>query len=501
MNENGQRETATAETVSAEIQRRPHIFMRLAENALTVAESLRGNYFHNTALFIAALRQAAQLAEAGARDPVLQTFDVRGLNWEDLRGEVVTFLDGGLGQVQVASRVPILLRVGSYQVKTGERNLAEREQFGYYPVILGDLEGGSKERKDFVDIVRITAELLGGLAALKRTPDLRVLMFHGPLVYLVGNYAGHTPFTEGDVDRFLESYAADPEQGRALKEAFLHEARVDVYPQMVPGRAAELAERRLFEPLAWMAYLYRQLVTEAQARNPVPIIAGVVERGRLTEFSRSVLLERVFRGLREKDRLDYFNEMFGRHDLTTPEALLARLGYTDTLLLSMILQPGEASEPWEVNKYGSLRDTKDMTKGMEVNGEAFKTPVNWRTLAPPSPFGFPRVRACYVSVSETTEPIRVEVFEGLGEGQIEEAARRVLLYSALLPGYGFPVGLDVADKYAKVPAWLTDAYAKLIRHHLGVSLQRGDVSDAEMRRLIVQAIYMTHRDWIFRPNA
>lgn len=89
----------------------------------------------------------------------------------------------------------------------------------------------------------------------------------------------------------------------------------------------------------------------------------------------------------------------------------------------------------------------------------------------------------------------------MGENQIEEAARRVCLYSALLPGYGFPVGLDVADKFAKVPSWLTDAYAKLIRHHLGVSLQRGDVPDAEMRRLIVQSIYMTQRDWLFRPDA
>ena len=95
----------------------------------------------------------------------------------------------------------------------------------------------------------------------------------------------------------------------------------------------------------------------------------------------------------------------------------------------------------------------------------------------------------------------MEIFDDLGPGQIEEAARRVFLYSALLPGYGFPVGLDVADKYAKVPTWLTDAYAKLIRHHLGVSLQRGEVSDAQMRRLIVQAIYMTQRDWIFRPGA
>jgi hypothetical protein len=71
----------------------------------------------------------------------------------------------------------------------------------------------------------------------------------------------------------------------------------------------------------------------------------------------------------------------------------------------------------------------------------------------------------------------------------------------MLPGYGFPVGLDIADKYAHVPSWLTDAYGKLIKHQLGVSLQSGEVSDAQMRRILIQAIYMTHRDWLFRPNA
>jgi len=496
MNEDGQSLRVTPEAVSAEIQRRPHVFLRLAENALTVAESLRGNYFYNTARFIAALREVARLAQAGQRDPVLSTFEARGLGWDDLRGEVVTFIDGGIGQVQVASRVPILLRVGSYRVKTGERNITEREQFGYYPVILGDLEGGSKDRKDFVDIVRITAELLGGLSALQRTPDLRMLMFHGPLVYTVWHYMGHTPFTEGDIDRFLESYAADPTLGRALKEGFLHEARVEIYPQMVPGRDAKLAERRLFEPLAWMAYLYRQLVAEAQARQPIPIIAGVVERGALTEFSRNVLLERVFLNLRKNNRLDYLTEIFGRSDLITPDALLSRLRYTDTLLLSMILKPGEASEPWTMGKYGGFRDND-----VELNGEAFPTRFSFAPLAPPSPFGFPRVRGCYVCVSETTEPVRVEVFDDLGAEQIEEAAQRVFLYSSLLPGYGFPVGLDVADKYAKVPTWLTNAYAKLIRHHLSVSLQLGEVSDSEMRRLMVQAIYMTQRDWIYRPTS
>ena len=59
-------------------------------------------------------------------------------------------------------------------------------------------------------------------AALERTPNLRVLMFHGPLVYLMGPHAGHNPFTERDIDRFLHHYAPSETLGRQLKEDFLH---------------------------------------------------------------------------------------------------------------------------------------------------------------------------------------------------------------------------------------------------------------------------------------
>lgn len=485
----------TEDGVREDLQRQPHVLMKLAENALTVAESLRDNYFKNTARFVSALRRAMYEAAQGRRtDPVLTVHKIENVNWSAFQGEIVTFIDGGVGQVQISSQVPILLRVGSYCVRTGERHLTEREQFGYYPVILGDLEGGSKERKDFPDIVRITAELLGGLSALERTPDLRVLMFHGPLVYLMGGYAGHTPFTEKDIDLFLRQYAPDPNLAYRIKEDFLQEAYVDIYPQMT-DRSDEWVQRRLFEPLAWIAYLYRRLIQEARKRKPPPIIAGVVERGELREFSEKVLLERVFHGLRKNRKLDYFNQMYGRSDLKSPKSLLDKLGYTDTLLLSMLLRPGEFSEPWEINKYDGLR-----RGNVSLPGEAGTSQVNFAPLKP-SKVGFPQVRGCYVQVSETTEPVRVEVFQELGHHEIVEASRRIYLYSRLLPGYGFPVGLDIADKYAHVPAWLTNAYSKLIRHHLGVSLQQGEISDADMRRILVQAIYMTHRDWLFRPKA
>jgi hypothetical protein len=487
----------TQEGVQQDLLRQPQLMMRLAENALVVAESLRDNYFKNTAQFISHVRRTMAQAERGQRpDPILRVRRVASTTWADLQGEVVTFIDGGIGQVQVSSQLPILLRVGSYCVKTGERSLAEREQFGYYPVILGDLEGGSKERKDFPDIVRITAELLGGLSALERLPDLRVLMFHGPLVYLVGAYAGHTPFTERDIDLFLRHYAPDPELGHHLKGQFLEEARLDVYPRLAPERSDEWIRRRLFEPLAWMAFLYRKLIRTAAQRIPKPVIVGVVERGELREFCERVVLERVFRNLRARHNADHFNHIYGRSDLTSPKAMLDRLGYTDALLLAMLLRPGEFSEAWTVGKYDGLR-----RGNVSLPGESWQEPADWSCLKPPSPFGFPQVLGCYLQASETTEPVRIEVFDALGADQIEEAARRTYLYARLLPGYGFPVGLDIADKHAHVPAWLTDAYGKLIRFHLGVSLQRGEITDAEMRRILVQAIYMTRRDWLFRPQA
>ncbi len=488
-------QTLTEKDVREKLQRQPNLMLRLTENALTVATSLRDNYFKNTAKFIAHLRQAMDEANNGVRpNSPLKVFSVGKVDWSQCQNEVVTFIDGGIGRVQLSSQVPILLRVGSYCVRTGEKRLAEREQFGYYPVILGDLEGGSKERKDFPDIVRSTAELLGGLSAFERTPDLSVLMFHGPLVYLMGGYAGHTPFTEKDIDLFLHHYARDPEIARQLKEKFLNEAFVEIYPRMTENYI-KWKERRLFEPLAWIAFLYRQLIQKASERKNTPIIAGVVERGDLREFSERILLERVFQGLRKKNNLDYFNEMYGRSDLNSPKSLLDKLGYTDILLLAMLLRPGEYSEPWNISKYDGLRKGE-----VSLPGESGTSTVNFEPLKR-GPIGFPEILGFYVHLSETTEPIRVEVFAELGRNQIAEVARRVYLYSRLLSGYGFPVGLDIADKFAHVPNWLTDAYSKLIRHHLGVSLQQGEISDAEMRRILVQAIYMKHRDWLFRPTS
>ena len=481
--------------VAQDLRNQPHLLMQLAGNALTVAENLRDNYFRNTTKFIAHLRGRVY-GVRGEQAPLIKVADANDLRWEDIKGEKVTFIDGGVGRVELASQIPILLRVGSYTVRPGERRLSEREHFGYYPVLLGDIEGGSKERRDFPDIVRIISELLGGLAVLDNNPDIDVLMFHGPLMYLMNAYAGHTPFTEKDIDLLLANYAPNAESAKTIKEDFLAEARQKIYPQMLSDPGA-WSGRRLFEPLAWIAFLLKRIIKTAKARTPVPIIAGVVERGgNSTEYARKHLLRKSFEGFRQEEGGEnYFNKMFGRSDLLNPDALVDRLGYTDALLAAMLLKVGDRTDDWKISKAGGLH--KSMMKAL-IPGEVREGEVDFSALQSDRPFGFPRVSGAYIHVSEAAYPIRVEVFSGLK--QMDAAAKRAYLYARLLPQYGFPVGLDIADKYAKIPAWMTSAYAKLIRHHLGVGLQSGDISDKEMRKIIMQAVYMNQRDWIFRPK-
>jgi len=475
--------------VGQEIVKRPHIFVALVQNALTVARSLRENYFVNTARLVSEIKIKTRGDNgSGTGDSEGPLFTVQKVDtsksWDDYRGEQIAFIDGGVGSVEILGQVPILLRVGAYKVRTGETVLSRREEFGFYPVILGDLAGGSKERKDYPDLVRIIAELLAVLHTLQRYPDLDVLVLHGPLVYLMGQYAGHIPFTEEDMDIFLRNYGLE----QNLKEEFQDEAQ-RIYPQMTEQWRSSSWVGRLegrYEPICVIRFLLWKilhLICDEQ-RPRRTLICGVAERGALSEFVRRF----VFRRALERDP-DFFNRIFGRDDINSPQAAVDRLGYNDPLLLSMLLEPGEYSEPFDMDKYGGFR-----------RAEIADVRLNYTIFRPDGPFPFPKITGFYLQVSENTFPIRVEVFGELAEEQLREIAQRVHLYSTLLPGYAFPVGLDIADKFAKIPQWLTDAYGKLIKYHLREQLYLGEITDEQLRKIIIQALYATQRDWLFRPS-
>lgn len=485
------------ETVK-ELLKKPHIFVALVQNAFTVAQSLRDNYFADTARLVSRLRtQLVDNAdEKGSKRPIFKITQVdMNKNWESYRGEEIAFIDGGFGSVDILGQVPMLLRVGTYKVKTGETVLSQREKFSFYPMILGDLIGGSKERRDYTDIVRIIAELLAVLRTLQHNPNLDILVLHGPLVYMMGQYAGHIPFTEEDMDKFLLNYAVDEQD---LKKEFQEEAS-HIYPQMSGQWRSTTWVGRLegrYETITLIRFLLCKIVKVISDENrpKKPLICGVTERATLSEFTEKYIFQRAF----DKNP-DCFNNIFGRNDINSAEAAVKRLGYNDPLILSMLLRPGEYSEPFNIEKYEGFYRAKG--GGDTAIPEIDNVMIDYKIFRPHAKYSFPEIKGFYLQISENTFPIRIEVFGHASDNEIREVAQRVYLYSSLLPGYAFPIGLDIADKYVKVPNWLSDAYEKLIKYHIMDQLYQGQITDKELRKIIIKALCTTQRDWLFRPPA
>jgi hypothetical protein len=81
----------------------------------------------------------------------------------------------------------------------------------------------------------------------------------------------------------------------------------------------------------------------------------------------------------------------------------------------------------------------------------------------------------------------------------EESVMRILYHTArLLPRYAFPVGLDIEDKYAKVPDWLSkNVSAQIAAKVLNRTIAEGDARlVTQVRKLLAH----TPRDFFYRPQ-
>ena len=75
----------------------------------------------------------------------------------------------------------------------------------------------------------------------------------------------------------------------------------------------------------------------------------------------------------------------------------------------------------------------------------------------------------------------------------------ILATSKLLPGYGFPAGLDVVDKAAKIPAWLgRTARGYYLKYYLNLALKSKDPSTITAA---LKTISNGGRQWKNRPKA
>jgi hypothetical protein len=99
--------------------------------------------------------------------------------------------------------------------------------------------------------------------------------------------------------------------------------------------------------------------------------------------------------------------------------------------------------------------------------------------------------------TEWGHPIRIELF-AKDVVQFETLARLVMHCAWLLPQYAFPVGLDIVDKYAKVPNWMTrPVNTNTVVQALRRAMDAGDIQTFNaLRRMLCGST----RDWLFRPK-
>jgi hypothetical protein len=375
--------------------------------------------------------------------------------WADADGRKFAFLDGGIAKIAgLPGTEPTALRVGVYCVRAGDTNLKSREEWSLLPFVVGDIidknTGVHMDDDDQIDLrrlgeaVRYTLELLTALKYVEAHPTVEMLFSHGPLVNTFVMY-------DEDEPHFIPF----------LKEQFLSEsgittAAIEETISKIPIGAGGKRMSRQF--MAVYGYLLSQM-----AAAPVPLV-GVVERSAGTWLAQAVLEGAVEKRIVMED--------YKRKVLN----LLKRYSISDDFLFGCVLEEGEYITPTLIAKNPKHRARPSWQDVVEQYKRPFAT---------------------LLKTTETSFPFRVEM-NAAGEARQVEVMRVLYHTARLLPRYAFPVGLDIVDKYAKVPDWLSKGVsARMAARVLNRTIAEGDAKlVAQVRRLLAH----TPRDFFYRPK-
>ena len=380
--------------------------------------------------------------------------------WSSVAGQQMGFVDGGMANLSMLGSAPIAVRVGGYVVTPGHRG-EDREQFITLKKLISELYAapdGSVYRGGFPDLgalrdaARISVEAAGGVRILEKVPKLDWLFLHGALVNPVSRY---TDVMRDGAVRYPFPHFSDA----ALTELLGAEAkgRKDREANFVPVYLRQL-----------------ELLQESNA-----VVCGIVER----EGHTASVLKSLIDGLDDdeiRSVLPVPPAEWKHWFLTTidpkddGDAEDQRI--TDALLFRFTLQPNEALRPVKV-------DRNDMRRA----------PKAWQDVIG----RYPAPYVSYLSPSEWSAPIRLEMFKK-DEARFEEAATLVLHSALLLPRYAFPVGLDIVDKFAKIPNWMS----RPVNTNTAVQALKGalDRGDTRLFDSLRRMLCGSKREWLLRPG-
>lgn len=360
--------------------------------------------------------------------------------WKEVAGRAMAFLDGGVANIDLPSAAPVGIRVGSYIVRPGERDPEKREQFNIELTIVDDLysDEGFLYDDDFADIAKLrdAARIVSETSAAWRLASRE----DAPDQILL-----HGPLINPAAPYGLDDF---PGYDQAACCAFLGDDRW----------TGEDEDRQFVA-------IYLELLNRLKASGKS--VVGVVERsiGKDPVVTRCLLTQLEAKSVIRKA------------DVKTILSDLTLYALNDASLFDVVLQEGEYVGPVSVMRQGPEN----------------KWPEVWK----PWIRVYPHALTTYLKPSDLVTPFRVEAFDDIHDhGAILDL---ILHTSRLLPSYGFPVGLDIVDKFAKVPEWMSRG----VKGQHQVVLLKKALASGDPRALTFakRVLVAKGRDWFFRPSA
>ncbi len=446
-------------------KRRPRTIREKVRSATLIEQMLKVSCDLSAPAQLAFLDTVEQLASQ-LRMVLLRTGGIVCLKkdhsslWKRIAGQQIGFVDGGMANLAMVGAAPVAVRVGGYVVRPGDRS-PQREHFNVLKKLISELyagpdggiyDGSFPDSGALRDAARICVEAAGGVRLLHDYRGMRYVFLHGALVSPVSRYT--------DVMKDGKTLHGFPNFSRsALKE---------LLPGEIPGSARESN---------FISVYLRELETLATSET---IVAGVVER----ESHTTSVIQAVLNNLNDEDI---------RPLLPTPPAQWKAWfrgaidpgssengegpRITDPLLFRCVLEPGEILSPLPINR-NDLRRAPEAWKDKIVQ--------------------YPQPYVSYLQVMEWSAPIRIELFKK-DTPRFLDIAELVLHCALLLPRYAFPVGLDIVDKFAHIPDWMSRPVNTLTAvQALKRALDQGDTKLFDvLRRLLCGS----EREWILRPRS
>lgn len=413
----------------------PHILGEMVRLSLTQSSVAQKQFLRALETLAGVLRD--MLESAG----LIKSVEINHRRlWAEMAGKTIGFVDGGMANIASLGAEPVAVRVGSYVVTPGATG-DDRETFRMEKQLVAELFDTTSSQGVYEHLFEDPSKLRDAARFCLEASAACQCLERKPRPDFL--------FLHGALVNPVSAYADSnfpPFSARGLEILLPPQERHRT------GRDAEFV----------FVYLHLLQVLQSSGAN----VASIVERA-----SFSSLVSRTW--------LDYLKGQTvssGAQDMETIKKQLADYRISDSLLFHAILNEGEYLTPVEVDR----------------NVASKRPQYSFAVIDQ-----YPRPKVTYVGVGQFAQPLRVEFFEAPPAGY--EACIRLVIHSCrLMPNYAFPAGLDIVDKFAKVPDWMN----RPIRSTMTVQLIKRAINtgNPKMIEAAKRMLCGTKRDWLYRPN-